>query len=154
MKQFRYKKPRKKRPPVEDIRPAQEGAPAENPLTGYIDGIPADSMAEERFANSMKKSLAIMGFKYKFIIGTEGMPGWKQLDFLVEKVDGQILAVSVKDTEFIHHGEAATAQDAANEMYIIEKLRQQQIYIDSVKTIDAKDLDTQALSDKTLQRLI
>jgi hypothetical protein len=150
---FKYKKPRKKKPPVESIRPVQEGAPAES-LTGYIQGIPADSMAEERFSRELEKSPKVAGYEYNFILGVEGMPGWKKMDFLVSMTDGRVLALSIKDLTFIHKGELAVAEDMQEEQYILEKLRQQQIYVDKVTTIDALDLDTQELASKKAKELL
>jgi len=153
MTKFQYKKPRKKKPPVEIVRPVQEGAPAES-LTGFIQGIPADSMAEERLSKELDKSPRVAGYQYQYILGTEGMPGWKKLDFVVAMTDGRTLAVAVKDLSFIHHGDEAVSQDKQDEQYILEKLRQQQVYVDEVTTIDALDLDTQELAARKAKELL
>lgn len=154
---FQYKKPRKKRPPVDIKRPDQTNAPLEG-LAGYItdaDGMkPADSQAEERLANAMHKNELVAGFQYNYVIGTQGMPGYKKLDFIVLTTDGRAKAISVKDNEFIHHGAGQLAEDAWEEQYIMQKLKEQQIYIDQVVSIDARDLETQELADKTVEALI
>jgi hypothetical protein len=153
VKKFQYKKPWKKKPPIESKRPAEEVAPKEQ-LTGFINGIPADSMAEERLAASLSKDPRVAGFEYNYVVGTMGLPGWKKLDFLVQKTDGQILALSIKDTEFIHHGTAATAEDVVEEQYIVEELRKQQIYVSGIQSIDAKDLDNQELADRKAKEIL
>lgn len=152
-KTFQYRKPRKPRPPIESKRPAQEGAPAES-LTGYIKGIPADSMAEERLSKELDKSPRVAGYEYNYIVGQEGMPGWKKLDFIVAMTDGRVLALSIKDMEFVHKGEEAKGEDLWEEQYIVEKLRQQQIYVDKITTIDAKDLDNEEITAKTAKELL
>lgn len=152
MTAFQYKKPRSRRPDIRRIADVPRRKTPEQ-LTGFIQGIRADSKAEERFSIALYKRRNVASFRYSFIIGTMGMPGWKQLDFLVQLTTGTFMAFSVKDTEFVHHGVAVTEQDAINEIFIRQQLEKDGIIIDKVRTIDARDLDTQNLADNTARRI-
>lgn len=67
-------------------------------LTGMVNDMTA-SAPEERMANALRE--AGIPFQFRMVIGApKGMPGWKELDFLIES-KGLLYATEV-DTAFTH----------------------------------------------------
>ena len=67
-------------------------------LSGEVQGMEA-SAPEERMAKALTK--ANMNFKFRLVIGApKGMPGWKELDFLV--MESGLLYAMEMDTAFTH----------------------------------------------------
>jgi hypothetical protein len=151
---FQYKKPRVEKPPVERLVEPQDNRKTTEQLTGIINGIRANSKGEERFARALAKDPNIAGFIYSYIVGTQGMPGWKQLDFLVQTKSGDFHAFSIKDYEFVHHGVASDTQDMINEVTIIEQLEKTGFPVRVVESIDSRDLDTQEQADALVKEIL
>lgn len=73
-------------------------------LSGSVQGMPA-SAGEERMAKALSKK----GIQYRFrysVGAPRGLPGWKELDFLIVKA-GMVYACEV-DTAFTHRSKANT----------------------------------------------
>jgi len=71
------------------------------------------SAPEERFAKALDKLPSVDGYEFRYTIGApRGMPGWKELDYLVS-ARGMVYAFEV-DTEFTHRqkGKADVLHDA------------------------------------------
>lgn len=132
--------------------PKFEGVPTtridkqEEFLTGEIDGKSA-SAPEERLANASRK---YANFIHKFIIGTQGEPDWKELDFLFESY-GQITAVEV-DGEFTHRGEILEQQ--LDDLVRIEGLRKLGISVDKIIHIEAAEVASKELAQRTARELL
>jgi hypothetical protein len=148
---------RKSRPAIDKRSPASdvEHIPPEA-LSGMIQGKVADSAAEERFAQSLAKDPRVMNYWYKLedLVAPKGMPGWKQLDFLVQSVGGQYTAVAMADLTFVHHGAASNSTDALDSMLFKNALASQGINIDQVQWLDASKYDTQEASDQQVRDMM
>lgn len=98
MKTFKFKKARRLQ--IHDFPDKPSIAPPEGEqLLGVVQGKEA-SAPEERMANALRK--AGLPFEFRLVVGApaKGLPGWKELDFLVWK-GGVMFAVEV-DTAFTH----------------------------------------------------
>lgn len=100
MKKIKTFKFKTQRNPVKMNLPSlpQISANEDEPLTGQVQGMQA-SAGEENLARAYDE----LGFQYYFrhVVGApKGLPGWKELDFLV-LTKGMLYAVEV-DTAFTH----------------------------------------------------
>ncbi len=146
-KVFPFKKKSEKSilPSVAVAKPTRE---VTEELTGYVRGIPANSEAEERFARGLEKNPNVVGYWFRVPMGApRGMPGWKELDFLVQTASGQAFAFQIADFEFIHHGAKATAYDQIESQLIKDYLSKDGFIIDEVTWVDANKLADQEEAD-------
>lgn len=98
-KTFKFRK--QKKPVVVSLPsfPELQGDTQEQ-LTGMVNDMQA-SAPEERLANALRAEG--IPFMFRMVVGApKGMPGWKELDFLVE-TKGLLYALEV-DTAFTHQG--------------------------------------------------
>jgi hypothetical protein len=154
MTKWAYRK-QKKAESVEGVDLPTITSGVDETLTGFIRGEPANSEAEERFARELDKNSRVAGYEYNKVVGApKGMPGWRQLDFLVLMVDGFYRAFSMKDLSFIHHGAKTDAEDAIEEAQIVSALSSEGIPIDRIETLDAMDYDTQELAHQSVEVLL
>lgn len=80
-------------------------------LTGKVKGIDAKA-DEERFAKGLNRYPDVRQYFFRLAVGApRGMPGWKELDFLIETFHGWV-AVEVDDMEFVHKGKTSEMQMA------------------------------------------
>ena len=114
-------------------------------LTGAIDEKPA-SAPEERLANATAR---LAGRAFRFALGYPGEPGWKELDFLFNRL-GSFTAVEV-DGEFAHKGEILT-QDL-DDLVRLDGLRKLGIDVSEIKHIPAEDLDTKEMAERVAREL-
>jgi len=151
---FRYTKAHKPKPVLDIRRPLPRPADAEN-MTGFINGIPADSQAEERFFNYASRARGVYGVMYKLedLVAPRGMPGWKQLDFLVQMRSGEYRAFQLGDMSFIHEGQRAGSIDFMNDILIQKGLRNQGVEVSKIEWINSADLDTNDLAEITVKEL-
>jgi hypothetical protein len=71
---------------------------ATEPLTGMVNGMTA-SANEEYMAMALKS--AKMNFMFRYVVGApKGLPGWKELDFLI--LDNGVVYLMEMDTAFTH----------------------------------------------------
>jgi hypothetical protein len=148
-----YKKSRQAQVPIPSTRPRPEPDRVEL-LSGNIAGVKA-AKGEERFYRAMMKDPQVKQVWFRLPLGApKGMPGWKELDFLVLKTSGMYSAFSVKDVTFVHAGTAKTATDLMNDMVMVQALKSQGINVNDIITIDARDLDDEELAARTEKELI
>jgi Holliday junction resolvase-like predicted endonuclease len=91
-------------------------------------------------------------FEFRYTLGApRGLPGWKELDFLVQK-NGMVYPVEV-DTEFTHRnkGEADRLHDAI----VLSELEQEgyQVFPQVIHVMGESDLIDQRAADATAKRL-
>lgn len=98
MKTFRFRKERKRFDLPNPPRPSITTDEAEA-LFGHINGQEA-SAPEERLANALRRKG--LPFEFRLVVGAaaRGLPGWKELDFLVYS-RGVLFALEV-DSVFTH----------------------------------------------------
>lgn len=147
---FKYKVPRRgRRPNIVSRRPSF--AKDEEQLTGQFRGMKASDI-EERFGNSLQRNRRIRNVYFRVPVGApRGMPGWKELDFLVETYSGW-RAFQTDDVEFVHVG--SDSRDALTDVIILEALRRDGIYISRVERIQSIRITDDEQSDQTVRELI
>ena len=130
--------------------------PAEDEqLTGSVQNMPA-SDNEERFARSLYKNKRVQGFEFRKAIGApKGMPGWKELDFLVSTISG-FHAFEIDDTSFVHKGESARTKDRLSDITRRQALERDGIQLPAgIEHVDASAwLQNQESSDRRVRELI
>lgn len=131
-------------------RPRLESGTEPELLQGSVSGMKA-SMPEERFANALNK----LGLQYTFrytIGAPRGMPGWKELDFLVVK-GGMLYAFEV-DTAFTHRDKGRS--DVLHDALVLKELEKlgMDVYPQVIHVDGESDLATQDNSDKTAKRVL
>jgi hypothetical protein len=153
---FKLKKHKSKRLPIDQRSAAgDKEKPVAEVLTGYIQGKPAASQAEERLANALSKDPRVSAFEYSMenLVAPKGMPGWKQLDFLVQWEGGRYQAISMEDETFVHHGPSAALVDSMDNMEFVYALNKLGVAIDGVTRLDAALYDTQESADAQEKQL-
>lgn len=94
----RIKVPRRPRTEINLPSQPRYSESTEEVLTGMVDDMEA-SAPEERLAMTLRKRN--IPFRFRYVIGApKGLPGWKELDFLIQK-SGLLYALEV-DTAFTH----------------------------------------------------
>jgi hypothetical protein len=86
-------------------------------LTGAVDGMKA-SAAEERFATALNRAGHSFEFRYTLGAPRRGLPGWKELDFLVT-ANGQVYPVEM-DSPFSHR--AKKRADVLHDAIVLKDL--------------------------------
>lgn len=122
----------------------------EAPLTGQVQGLKA-AQGEERLARTLDKGVQkgiVKEHRFRWTTLKRGTVGYKELDELVFKTNGDILAISVKGTEFVHKNAGDKEQDRINELIIIAKLREYGFNVGGVTSVPADKLKTQEDADK------
>lgn len=120
-------------------------------LTGQVNGMKA-SAGEERFARALSKITAIDGFQFRYTIGApRGLPGWKELDFVVVK--GGILYGIEVDTAFTHRDKKAS--DALHDAIALKELAKlgYQLHPVIIHLDGESDLADQNKADQTAKRM-
>ena len=120
-------------------------------LEGKVNGMKA-SAGEERFAKALRKITAVDGFEFRYTIGApRGLPGWKELDFVVVK-GGTLYAVEV-DTAFTHRDKQAS--DTLHDAIVLQELAKlgMQLHPIVIHLDGESDLVTQQNADNTAKRL-
>lgn len=139
----RYVYRRKKKDWVLPTRRPQVATEKEQ-LSGQVRGMEASSL-EERFAKALDGRRK--NYIFRVPLGVKGMPGWKELDFLV--IDGGYYPVEIDDIEFVHRGK--TAQDALKDATIREYLKEYNPQ--PVKRVTGDRLHTQEAADAVAREL-
>lgn len=124
--------------------------PKEAPLSGKVQGLKA-AQGEERFARTLEKGMRkglVRKHYFRWTTLRRGVVGYKELDELVFKSNGDILAVSVKGTDFVHRNARDKEQDKINEVIILSKLRELGLNVMQITSIPADKLKTQEDADK------
>ena len=133
---FRYKV-KKKRQYVPTRRPTI--AKRVEQLSGAFKGMKASDI-EERFGNALMTHPSVVQVLFRMPVGApRGMPGWKELDFLVQTHYGW-RAFQTDDIEFIHVG-GSKVKDALTDLVIRDALKRDGIEIREVERIKSIDLN-------------
>ena len=127
--------------------------PQEDPLTGVVQGLKA-AQGEERLARTLDKAISSgLVTRYYFRMSPlipKQMPGWKELDFLIETFF-QPIAISVKGAGFVHLG--STEADKFNEMLLKFRLDKLGYKVHDIITVFDYELTTQKDADNVGRRL-
>ena len=144
---FKYKVSRKK-PPISSSKP--EFADTPERLTGSIKGMPA-AKGEERFANALR------GYEFRFRINPtgipRGMPGWLELDFLINTPFGY-RAIEIDDMEFVHRGVRKSAEMVLKDNRRKKGLAGMGIDVREIEHIDTALLETQEDANTVVRNLL
>lgn len=127
----------------------------EAPLTGTVQNQKA-AQGEERFARTLEKGIRkgiVREHVFRWTTMRRGVVGYKELDELVFKSNGEVLAISVKGKNFVHRNAGDKEQDRINELIIVAKLREYGLNVATVTTLYDTELETQELADKAGRRL-
>lgn len=127
----------------------------EAPLTGQVQGMKA-AEGEERLARTLEKAIAkgiIREHRFRWTTLKRGTVGYKELDELVIKTSGEVVAISVKGQSFVHRGTAAAEQDKLNELIIMVQLRKYGYRVNEIVTVADTELNTQEDADKVARKL-
>lgn len=127
----------------------------EQPLTGMVQG-QRSAKGEERFARTLEKGIRkgiVREHVFRWTTMRRGVVGYKELDELVFKSNGEVLAISVKGKNFVHRNAGDKEQDRINELIIVAKLREYGLNVATVTTLYDTELETQELADKAGRRL-
>ena len=127
-------------------RPRLDSGTEAELLSGTIDGMKA-SAGEERFANALRKIPAVEGFEFRYTTMPRGLPGYKELDFLIQ-AHGMMYAVEV-DTAFTHRDKGRA--DVLHDAIIMSHLEQKgyQVFASVIHLDGESDLITQKDADRT-----
>lgn len=127
----------------------------ERPLTGQVQGMKA-AQGEERLARTLDKAIAkgiVREHRFRWTTMRRGTMNYKELDELVFKSNGDVVAISVKGASFVHRGTAAMEQDKLNELIILTQLRKYGYNVSEVVTVKDFELNTQDDADKVGKKL-
>lgn len=118
-------------------------------FSGQVNGVEA-SMPEERLANELRKQG--IPFEFRRTIGApRGLPGWKELDFLVSKF-GLLYAIEV-DTAFTHRDKGRS--DVLHDAIVLQDLEKQgaNVHPRVIHLDGESDLADKKWTEKTVKRL-
>lgn len=127
----------------------------EVPLTGQVQGMKA-AEGEERLARTLEKAIAkgiVREHRFRWTTLKRSTMNYKELDELVIKSNGEVVAISVKGASFVHRGTAAMEQDKLNELIIMVQLRKYGYRVNEVVTVKDSELKTQDEADKVARKL-
>ena len=142
-------------PPKHERRAFIPEKPKERPLTGQVQGMKA-AMGEERLARTLDKAIAkgiVREHRFRWTTLKRSTMNYKELDELVIKSNGEVVAISVKGQGFVHRGTAAIEQDKLNELIIMVQLRKYGYNVNKIETIADTELETQEAADKVARKL-
>jgi hypothetical protein len=127
------------------------GTPAEPELfTGMVKGFKA-SQGEERVANALTQNPRVANFHFRMTIGAErNMPGFKELDYLIETTSGMYYAVEV-DSAFTHRDKGTS--DVLHDAIVLENLKSLNIYPQVIHWDIDRDLPNIETARQTVKQL-
>ncbi len=121
-------------------------------LGGTVQGMKA-SAPEERLAKALETIESIDQFLFRYTIGApRGLPGWKELDFLVS-ARGMTYAIEV-DSAFTHAGKSGRS-DVLHDAIVLNELEKQgvQVFPQVIHLDMESDLVDQRLANQTARGL-
>lgn len=127
----------------------------EPPLTGKVQNLKA-AQGEERLARTIEKSIGkgiVSRHYFRWTTAPRGTNVYKELDELVVKANGEVIAISVKGAGFVHRNSSEKEQDKINELIILKTLRQKGFNASEIKTVFDYELETQDSADKVGRKL-
>jgi len=152
VKRLTYHRPPARPPilPKGGLRRSGEAREAEL-FTGMVKGFTA-SKGEERAANALTKNEKVKDFFFRMTIGAErNMPGFKELDYLIETTSGMYYAVEV-DTAFTHAGKGSS--DKLHDRIIEEALKFLNLYPEVIHWDIDRDLPNAETAKQTVRNLV
>lgn len=154
MKRLTFHKQRKPPPilPKGGLRRSSDAQREPELFTGKVKGFKA-SKGEERAANALYGNRNVVNFFFRMTIGAEGrnLPGWKELDYLVETIYGMYYAVEV-DSAFSHRLKGTS--DVLHDAIILENLKHLNIYPHVVHWDIDRDLPNARTAAQTVKNLV
>lgn len=151
IKRLTYRKQRKA-PPILPKGGLRRWPRAEEPelFTGQVRGFKA-SQGEERAANALDRNPRVRNFFFRMTIGAErNMPGWKELDFLIEAASGMWYAVEV-DSQFTHRDKQAG--DILHDAIVLDSLRSLNVFPEVIHWDIDRDLPNARTAAMTVKQL-
>jgi hypothetical protein len=151
MKRTTFHRPRKIPPilPKGGLRRSSANEP--ELFTGMVKGFNA-SKGEERAANALSKNQRVKEFWFRVSVGVErNMPGWKELDFLIESTGGMHYAVEV-DSVFTHRDKGTS--DILHDAIILEALKYLNVFPRVTHWDIDRDLPNAEIAKQTVANLI
>lgn len=137
---FKYKKKSVPRIPLDTKKPDFADTPEQ--LVGEIAGMPASDL-EERFYNMLNRSSAVWQKYFRMTLGApRGLPGWLELDFLVETTYGW-RAFEIDDVSFIHKGESERQEGLEKDLRRLDSLKKKGIDVREIEHVTNEELGTQ-----------
>ena len=124
--------------------------PVEAPLTGKVQNLKA-AQGEERLSRTIQKGIGkgiVRQHYFRWTTAPRSTYVYKELDSLVIKSNGEVVAISVKGDDFVHRSAADKAQDKINEIIILKALREKGYNVSEIKSVPAEKLKTQEGADK------
>lgn len=146
---FKYKTPNK-RPAPHVIKP-RIAAEAEQ-LSGQVKGIDA-AQGEERFARALNGVVNNYYFRINPTGVPTGMPGWLELDFLVQTRNFAWRAFEIDGMEFVHRGARKAAEALVKDLRRREGLAGMGIVVQEIEHVDEGKLQTLDDAKRTVREL-
>jgi len=137
-------------PPLQTLTPKLSDNDGRETLTGMIRGMKASDL-EERFGYALDKAMqrgSVDDYRFRFAIGARGLPGWKELDYLVISRGGYY-PVQIDDTTFIHRG--TSGHDILTEQVILDGLRKMGIHPFPIERVTDRVLGNQKDADRFIR---
>ncbi len=152
IKRLTYSRPRKAPPILPKGGLRRDGEAREPELfTGMVKGFTA-SQGEERAANALAINQKVRDFYFRMTIGAErNMPGFKELDYLIETTSGMYYAVEV-DSVFSHRDKGTS--DILHDAIILENLKSLNLYPRVIHWDIDRDLPNRATAEQTVKNLV
>lgn len=120
-------------------------------LLGSVKGMDA-KQGEERFAKALDEIGEVLGYQFRIAVGApRGMPGWKELDFLIQTIYGYT-AVEIDDMSFVHLGKQAemTMEDGIR----IAGLADMGVNVRQIEHVDNARLQNQEDAARAVKELL
>lgn len=127
----------------------------EPPLTGKVQNLKA-AQGEERLSRTIQKGInkgIVAKHIFRWTTAPRATQTYKELDSLVVKTNGEVVAISVKGATFVHRNSSDKEQDKINEIIILKTLREKGYNVSEIKTVFAEELKTQEGADNVGRRL-
>lgn len=153
IKRLSYSRRRSNPPPILPKGGLRRSGEAREPelFTGVVKGFKA-SRGEERAANALYQNPKVSSFFFRMTIGAErNMPGFKELDYLIESTTGMYYAVEV-DSAFSHRFKGTS--DILHDAIILENLNHLNIYPRVIHWDIDHDLPSAAVAKQTVRNLV
>jgi hypothetical protein len=153
VKRLTYSRRRSSPPPVLPKGGLRRSGPAREPelFTGQVKGFKA-SMGEERAANALVQNPKVADFFFRMTIGAErNMPGFKELDYLIETTGGMYYAVEV-DSAFTHRDKGTS--DILHDAIVLENLKNLNVYPQVIHWDIDRDLPDARTARQTVKNLV
>lgn len=134
-------------------RKPQFARDGEEALSGFVDGLPA-KRDEEFFMSEIRKHPSHRGSEFRKTLGApRHMPGWLELDALVETFGGYH-AFEIDDMSFVHLGQRESAETKVKDGRRMAGLAEYGIIpVKGIEHLDAADLETRAQTKKLVREL-